>query len=109
MPFTHPKSVHNSASARRKISEEYHEIRLPSPEFEEEDSTLWDKRAARKQLLFHESSLDIPAMEGEPILRGNQMLQYEDQESEAELVIQEEPPSYIGEDDEAEDFEEMIK
>lgn len=48
-------------------------------------------------------------MEGEPILRGNQMLQYEDQESEAELVIQEEPPSYIGEDDEAEDFEEMIK
>ena len=99
-----------TASARRKISEEYQEIRLPSPEFEEEDTTLWDKRAARKKLLFHESSLDIPAVEAsEPIGRAEGG-QYEDiyEDSEAELVIQEEPPSYIG-DDENEDFEEMLK
>ncbi|CAK5106106.1 unnamed protein product [Meloidogyne enterolobii] len=69
------------ASARRKISDEYKEIRLPSPEFVEDDNTLWDKKAAKKQLLFQGSSLDIPTMEnsGMEILNRNH---YDDQDSE---------------------------
>uniref|UniRef100_A0A914L253 Uncharacterized protein n=2 Tax=Meloidogyne TaxID=189290 RepID=A0A914L253_MELIC len=95
------------ASARRKISDEYKEIRLPSPEFVEDDNTLWDKKAAKKQLLFQGSSLDIPTMEnsGMEILNRNH---YDDQDSEAELMmIQQKPPNFIV-DEEAEDFEDII-
>jgi hypothetical protein len=61
----------------------------------EEDNTLWDRRAAKKKLIFHESSLDIPAMEnaGDPIFRfgrGGDMNQYEDQDSEVSTEIKRE-------------------
>ncbi|KAL3107518.1 hypothetical protein niasHT_014235 [Heterodera trifolii] len=97
------------ASARRKISEDYKEIQLPSPVFlDDQDQTLWDKRAAKKRLLFHHSSLDVPAMESIDTAHDDFAHRYEDMDSEAELAIQEEPPRYIN-DEEAEDFEEMIK
>uniref|UniRef100_A0A1I8BKF4 Uncharacterized protein n=1 Tax=Meloidogyne hapla TaxID=6305 RepID=A0A1I8BKF4_MELHA len=95
------------ASARRKISDEYKEIRLPSPEFVEDDNTLWDKKAAKKQLLFQGSSLDIPTAEnnGMQILNRNH---YDDQDSEAELMmIQQRPPNF-NVDEEAEDIEDII-
>lgn len=85
---------------------------MPSPVFlDEEDNTLWDKKAAKKRLLFHESSLDIPALElegADGVVKVDPLHQFDDQDSEAELVIQEEPPSFIDEDETA-DFEEMIK
>lgn len=50
-------------------------------QFVEDDNTLWDKKAAKKQLLFQGSSLDIPTMEnsGMEILNRNH---YDDQDSE---------------------------
>uniref|UniRef100_A0A914HNB8 Uncharacterized protein n=1 Tax=Globodera rostochiensis TaxID=31243 RepID=A0A914HNB8_GLORO len=97
------------ASARRKISEDYTDIQLPSPVFmDEQDKTGWDKRAGKK-LLFHYSSLDVPAMESMDVPTESFLAhKYEDVDSEAELAIQEEPPRFMN-DEEAEDLEEMIK
>ncbi|KAF7634779.1 hypothetical protein Mgra_00005812 [Meloidogyne graminicola] len=100
-------AISQTTSARRKISDEYKEIRLPSPEFVEDDNTLWDKKAAKKQLLFQGSSLDTPMLENTGIQTQNRNL-YDDQDSEIEIMtIQERPPNFIV-DEEAEDFEDII-